>query len=153
VGKALLVDAISTTISGLTGTSSGTTYVESASGVSVGGRTGLTAIVVGLLFLPFLFVSNLAAAIPGYATAPALIVVGVFMLSGIKGINFDDFEEGFPAFLGLILIPLTYSITQGIIWAFLSYTLIKMLRRKFNEIHWMMYIICGFSILGLILMY
>ncbi len=153
VGKALLVDAISTTMSGISGTSSGTSYIESAAGVEQGGRTGLTAIVVGLLFLPFMFISNVAAAIPSYAAAPALIIVGVYMMAGVKNIKFSDFEEGFPAFLGLILIPLTYSITQGIIWGFLSYTIIKMVRGKFGDIHWMMYVISGFSILALIFMY
>ena len=88
VGKALLIDAISTTISGLFGTSSGTTYIESASGIEEGGRTGLTAVVVGLLFIPFLFIGNLAAAIPAHATAPVLVLVGVYMLSGLKQINF-----------------------------------------------------------------
>ncbi|MCD6318665.1 NCS2 family permease [Candidatus Aerophobetes bacterium] len=150
VGKALLVDAISTTISGPLGTSSGTTYIESASGVEEGGRTGLTAVTTGLLFLPFLFFSNVIETIPSFATAPALVIVGVYMMNGIKEINFKDFEEGIPAFLGLILVPLSYSITQGIIWGFLSYTLIKVLRGKAKEIHPMMYIIALFSVLALI---
>jgi AGZA family xanthine/uracil permease-like MFS transporter len=152
VGKALLVDAVSTTISGLVGSSSGTTYIESAAGVEEGGRTGLTAVVIGLLFLPFLFIANILKAVPIFATAPALVIVGVYMMEGIKEINFKDFEEGIPAFLGLILIPLTYSITQGIIWGFLSYTIIKMARGKFKEVHPMMYVISAFSILALILM-
>jgi len=150
VGKALLVDAISTTISGPLGTSSGTTYIESASGVEEGGRTGLTAITIGLLFLPFLFFSNVIRAIPSFATAPALVVVGVYMMNGIKEINFKNFEEGIPAFLALILVPLTYSITQGIIWGFLSYTLIKLLRGKGKEVHPLMYIISLFSVLALL---
>jgi len=150
VGKALLVDAISTTISGPLGTSSGTTYIESASGVEEGGKTGLTAITIGLLFLPFLFFSNVIRAIPSFATAPALVVVGVYMMNGIKEINFKNFEEGIPAFLALILVPLTYSITQGIIWGFLSYTLIKLLRGKGKEVHPLMYIISLFSVLALL---
>jgi len=150
VGKALLVDAISTTISGPLGTSSGTTYIESASGVEEGGRTGLTAVTIGLLFLPFLFFSNVIRAIPSFATAPALVVVGVYMMNGIKEINFKNFEEGIPAFLALILVPLTYSITQGIIWGFLSYTLIKLLRGKGREVHPLMYIISLFSVLALL---
>ena len=150
VGKALLVDAISTTISGPLGTSSGTTYIESASGVEEGGRTGLTAVTIGLLFLPFLFFSNVIRAIPSFATAPALVIVGVYMMNGIKEINFKNFEEGIPAFLALILVPLTYSITQGIIWGFLSYTLIKLLRGKGKEVHPLMYIISLFSVLALL---
>jgi len=150
VGKALLVDAISTTISGPLGTSSGTTYIESASGVEEGGRTGLTAVTIGLLFLPFLFFSDVIRAIPSFATAPALVIVGVYMMNGIKEINFKNFEEGIPAFLALILVPLTYSITQGIIWGFLSYTLIKLLRGKGKEVHPLMYIISLFSVLALL---
>ncbi len=150
VGKALLVDAISTTISGLFGTSSGTTYVESASGVKEGGRTGLTAITIGVLFLPFLFFSNVIKAIPFFATAPALVIVGVYMANGLKDINFKDFEEGIPAFLALILIPLSYSITQGIIWGFLSYTFVKIFLKKTKELHPMMYVISLFSIIALI---
>ena len=150
VGKALLVDAISTTISGPLGTSSGTTYIESASGVEEGRRAGLTAVTIGLLFLPFLFFSDVIRAIPSFATAPALVIVGVYMMNGIKEINFKNFEEGIPAFLALILVPLTYSITQGIIWGFLSYTLIKLLRGKGKEVHPLMYIISLFSVLALL---
>ncbi len=150
VGRALLVDAISTTVSGLFGTSSGTTYIESASGVEEGGRTGLTAITTGVLFLPFLFIGNFLKAIPAFATAPALVIVGVFMMRSVSSIDFKNMEEGIPAFLALILIPLTYSITQGLIWAFISYTLIKIILGKFKEISVMVYIIFIFSILALI---
>ncbi|MCD6578245.1 NCS2 family permease [bacterium] len=150
VGKALLVDAISTTVSGLFGTSSGTTYIESASGVEEGGRTGLTAITTGLLFLPFLFIANFLKAIPPFATAPALVIVGVYMMQGVSSVDFKNLENGIPAFLALILIPLTYSITQGIIWAFIAYTLIKVLLGKYRELSPMMYIIFIFSILALI---
>ncbi|MFH1414601.1 MAG: NCS2 family permease [Elusimicrobiota bacterium] len=150
IGKALFVDAVSTTISGLFGTSSGTTYIESAAGVQEGGRTGLTAVVVGLLFLPFLFFAGAASVIPGYATSPALVIVGVYMMTVITEINFRDFEEGFPAFLSIIMIPLTYSITQGIIWGFISYTLFKVIMGKFRELHPMMFVISLFSVLALI---
>jgi len=139
--QGLLVDAIATLSAGLFGSSSGTAYIESAAGVREGGRTGLTAVVVGLLFLPFMFFSPLLSAIPDFATAPALVIVGVFMINGVQKINFIDLEEAIPAFLALILIPLTYSITQGITWGFVSYTLLKVLTGKYKEVHLMMYII------------
>jgi adenine/guanine/hypoxanthine permease len=149
VGKALLVDAFSTTISGLCGASAGTAYVESAAGIEEGGRTGLTAVVAGLLFLPFMFLSPLLALIPAVATAPVLVIVGVFMMAPLSEIRWKDFEEAVPAFLSLVLIPLTYSITQGVIWGFLSYTMIKALTGKTRQIHWMVYFIDAFAILSL----
>jgi len=150
VRKALFVDAVSTAISGLFGTSSGTTYIESAAGVEEGGRTGLTAVVIGLLFIPFLFVGNAAKIVPSYATAPALVIVGVYMMTAVKDVDFGNIEEGIPAFLSVILIPLTYSITQGIVWGFISYTLFKVIKGNANELHPMMYVIFLFSILALI---
>ena len=151
VGRALLVDAFSTTISGLFGTSSGTTYIESAAGVEEGGRTGLTAVVTGLLFIPFMFLSPLLAFIPGVATAPILVLVGIFMIKPLRRVEWGDFEEAIPAFLALILIPLTYSITQGIIWGFISYTVIKLVRGKGKEIHPALYVIDAFAVLSLVL--
>ena len=115
VKESLIVDAFSTTISGLLGSSSGTAYIESAAGVEEGGRTGLTAIVAGLLFLPFMFLSPLLSVVPAIATAPALILVGVFMMKPVVKINWHRLDDAIPAFFGMILIPLTYSITQGII--------------------------------------
>jgi len=149
VGKALLVDAFSTTISGICGTSSGTAYVESAAGIEEGGRTGLTAVVAGLLFLPFIFLSPLLALIPAVATSPVLVIVGVFMMAPLSEIRWKDFDEAVPAFLSLVLIPLTYSITQGVIWGFPSYTMIKVLTGKTRQIHWMIYVIDAFAILSL----
>ena len=151
VGKALLVDAVSTTLSGLFGTSSGTTYIESAAGVEEGGRTGLTAVFAGLLFLPFMFLSPLLSFIPAVATAPVLVLIGVFMVRPLKKIDWANFEDAIPAFLALILIPLTYSITQGIIWGFLSYTALKVLNGKFKEIPIALWIIDAFAILSLVL--
>ena len=151
MGKALLVDAGSTTLSGLFGTSSGTVYVESAAGIEEGGRTGLTAVVTGLLFLPFMFLAPLLSFIPEVATAPVLVLVGVFMAQPLMDINWKELEDAIPAFLAVILIPLTYSITQGVIWSFLIYTFIKLLRGKWREVHWMLYIIDGFAILSLCL--
>jgi AGZA family xanthine/uracil permease-like MFS transporter len=149
VKESLIVDAVSTTISGLLGTSSGTSYIESAVGIAEGGRSGWTAIVTGLLFLPFMFLSPLLSMVPAIATAPALVLVGVFMMKPVRAIQWENSEEAIPAFLSLILIPLTYSITQGIIWGFLSWTLIKVFRGKFKEISPMLWIIDGFSILAL----
>ena len=150
VEKALLTDAFSTTISGLLGSSSGTTYIESAVGVGEGGRTGLTAVIIGLLFLPFMFLSPLLSFIPAVATAPILVLVGVFMTQPLMKIDWKNFEEAIPAFLAVILVPLTYSITQGIIWGFLTYTIIKLFLGKGREVHWMLYIIDVFAILSLV---
>lgn len=151
VGKALMVDAVSTTISGLFGTSSGTTYIESAAGVEEGGRTGLTAVFAGLLFLPFMFLSPLLDFIPAVATAPVLVLIGVYMVKPLKKLDWGNFEEVVPAFLALILIPLTYSITQGIIWGFLSYTFLKLLDGKAKEVPIALWIIDAFAILSLVL--
>ena len=150
VKASLIVDAFSTTISGLFGTSAGTAYIESATGIEEGGRTGLTAVVAGLLFLPFMFFSPLLAVIPEIATAPALIIVGVFMMKPVLKINWSNFDDAIPCFLSLFLIPLTYSITQGIIWGFLSWTIIKLAIGKKNEITPMLVIIDVFAILALI---
>lgn len=134
IKQALIVDAVATGFAGILGTSSGTAYIESASGVQQGGRTGLTAVVAGLLFIPFMFFSPLLSMIPGVATAPALVMVGVFMLKPILKINWDKFDDAIPAFLSLVLIPFTYSITQGIIWGFLGWTFIKLVTGKYKEI-------------------
>ena len=150
VDKSLQVDAISTTISGLFGTSAGTSYIESATGIEEGGKTGLTAVVAGLLFLPFIFLSPLLSVVPAIATAPALVLVGAFMMKPVLKIDWGNLEDAIPAFLALILIPLTYSITQGIIWGFLSWTLIKIVTGKISEIPWMLYVIDVFAILALI---
>lgn len=149
--ESLIVDAFSTTISGLAGTSSGTAYIESATGVEEGGRTGLTAIVSGLLFIPFMFFSPLLSIVPSIATAPALILVGVFMMKTVTKINWDKLDDAIPAFFGMILIPLTYSITQGIIWGFISWTIIKLFTGKRNEVSWMLIIIDILAIFALFL--
>jgi len=149
VGKAMLVDATATTISGLFGTSSATTYIESASGIEDGGRTGLTAVVAGLLFLPFMFFSPILQFVPAVATAPILVVVGVFMMKPLMNLDWRDYEESIPAFIAMILIPLTFSITQGIVWGFIIYTCVKLINGKWNDIHWMLYIITVLSIVGL----
>jgi len=149
--RALLIDAVSTTIAGPLGSSSGTTYIESAAGIEAGGRTGLTAVIVGLLFLPFLYLAPLIETVPIIATAPALILVGLYMIRAMVNINFKKIDEGLPAFLALILIPLTSSITQGISWSFIFYTFLKVLKGEEREIHPMLYVIVIFAALALTL--
>jgi AGZA family xanthine/uracil permease-like MFS transporter len=138
--KVLLTDAIGTTVGAVLGTSTVTTYIESAAGIEEGGRTGMTALVTGLLFLAIgLFIAPLAGAIPAFATAPALVIVGYYMLSAVREINFTDPTEAIPAFLVLITIPYTYSIADGIGAGFISYTLLKLFSGKGKEIHPLMY--------------
>lgn len=148
VGQALLVDAISTTLSGVVGSSSGTAYIESAAGVAEGGRSGLTAVVAGLLFLPFMFLAPLLGLIPSVATAPILVLVGLFMLSAAKDIDWSDYRESVPAFIALVAIPLTYSITQGILLAFITYTLMSLLLKK--SVPLLLWIISALSVVLLI---
>lgn len=149
VKQSLIVDALATTVSGIFGTSSGTAYIESAAGVEQGGRTGMTAVVAGLLFIPFMFLSPLLSVVPSIATAPALILVGVFMMKPVIKINWSNFDDAIPAFFGMILIPLTYSITQGIIWGFISWTIIKIVIGKKEEVSWMLIIIDIFAVAAL----
>jgi AGZA family xanthine/uracil permease-like MFS transporter len=151
IKQALIVDAFVTGIAGILGSSPGTSYIESAAGVKEGGRTGFTAITAGLLFIPFMFLSPLLSIVPAIATAPALVLVGVFMIRPVLKINWDKFDDAIPAFLGMILIPLTYSITQGIVWSFLSWTVIKAALHKWREISVMLVIIDIFAVLALVL--
>jgi AGZA family xanthine/uracil permease-like MFS transporter len=150
IRKSLIVDAFSTTIAGLTGSSPGTAYIESAVGIEQGGKTGLTAIAGAILFLPFLFLSPLLSAIPAIATAPALVLVGVFMMKPVVKINWSQLHEAFPAFLAMVLIPFTYSITQGIIWGFLSWTALHIATGRTKEISLALWIIDIFAVLALI---
>ena len=124
--RGLIVDAVATGSAGLFGSSPGTAYVESVAGIRMGGRTGRTAIVTGLCFVPCLFIAPLAAAIPPYATAAVLIMVGATMFQTITRIEFDRLEIGVPAFATLILIPLTFSITQGILWGFILHVVLHL---------------------------
>ena len=141
IGKAMLVDAVGVSFGALMGTSTMTAYVESAAGISEGGRTGLTAITTGVLFLLALFISPLAGMIPDAATAPALIIVGVLMASSVLDIDFSDFTEGFPAFITFVLMPFTYSIATGIAGGIIFYTLLKVGTGKAKQVHWMMYLL------------
>lgn len=127
VGRALMADALATTAGAALGVSTVTTYVESSTGVSAGGRTGYTAITVGILFLAAMFFSPIFIAIPSCATAPALIYVGYLMLSAAKDINFTNITEGFPAFVTIAAMPLTYSIGDGLTLGILSYVLVNVL--------------------------
>jgi AGZA family xanthine/uracil permease-like MFS transporter len=139
IGKAMLVDAFGVSFGALMGTSTVTAYVESAAGIGEGGRTGLTAVTTGILFLLALLIAPLAAMIPGAATAPALIIVGVLMASSVVDIDFKDFTEGFPAFMTFVLMPFTYSIANGIAGGIFFYTVLKVTSGKAKQVHWMMY--------------
>ncbi|WP_274922701.1 solute carrier family 23 protein, partial [Escherichia coli] len=123
--QALYVDSISSVTGSFIGTSSVTAYIESSSGVSVGGRTGLTAVVVGLLFLLVIFLSPLAGMVPGYAAAGALIYVGVLMTSSLARVNWQDLTESVPAFITAVMMPFSFSITEGIALGFISYCVMK----------------------------
>lgn len=151
VKESLTTDAVATTLAGLVGSSPGTAFVESAVGIEAGGRTGLTAVVGGLLFLPFLFLAPLLSMIPAIATAPALVLVGAFMVRPVVKINWMELDEAIPAFLAMVLIPFTYSITQGIIWGFLSWTALKLVTGKRSEISPALWVINAFAILSLLL--
>ncbi|MDI3521280.1 MAG: adenine/guanine/hypoxanthine permease [Anaerophaga sp.] len=139
--QALFADAVGTTVGSLLGTSTVTTYVESASGVAEGGRTGLTSLTTAGMFLLALFLSPLFLMVPAAATAPALIMVGSFMMSPILKINFDDYSESIPAFLTIIMMPLAYSIAEGIVFGMLSYVALKLLSGKTKDVSWVMYIL------------
>jgi AGZA family xanthine/uracil permease-like MFS transporter len=141
VGRPLLVDSLAAVAGGAAGVSSNTTYIESAAGVADGGRTGLTAVTTGVLFLLAILLSPIALIVPSAATAPALVLVGYLMFTLIRDIPVADVEEGLPALLTMILMPLTYDITVGIGAGFISWVLIKAVRGKMAEIHWLMWIV------------
>ena len=135
VGRALVADAVGTIFGSLTGTSTVTSYIESAAGVAAGARTGLSNIFVAGLFLLAAFCAPLAAAIPGYATAPALILVGALMTESIGRVEWQDFTEAIPAFVTLLATPLTFSIATGLSLGLISYTLVKVAAGKFRDRH------------------
>lgn len=132
--EGLIVDAWATLSAGLFGTSSGTAYVESIAGIRMGGRTGTTAVVTALCFVPCLFIGPTAAAVPDYATSPVLILVGVAMFGTVAAIPFDRIEVAVPAFATLVLIPLTFSITQGILWGFVLHALLYSIVGRGREV-------------------
>ena len=141
VKRALFADAIGTTVGAVLGTSTVTTYVESAAGVAEGGKTGMTALTVAGMFVLALFFAPIFMIIPAAATAPALIIVGLFMISPIMKIDLDDFTESIPAFFTIIMMPLTYSIAEGIVFGMLSFVILKLLTGRYKEIKPIMYVI------------
>ncbi|MDH5293035.1 MAG: NCS2 family permease [Acidimicrobiia bacterium] len=143
IGKLLLVDSLGAIAGGLGGVSSNTSYIESGAGVAEGGKTGLTAVVTGVLFLLAMIIAPIAGIIPAQATAPVLIFVGFLMTGLLKGIDFEDVEEGLPALLTMILMPLTYSITVGIGAGFVTHVVVKVFRGKTREIPILMWIVAA----------
>ena len=151
VKQAFMADSIATTVGAILGTSTTTTYVESAAGVAQGGRSGLTALIVGACFVIAMFFSPLFLSIPSAATAPALIIVGLLMAEQIKNVNFDDFSESIPAFVCMLMMPLTYSISNGILIGMITYVLMNMICGKFKKLSPAMYILATLFILKYIL--
>ena len=151
VKQAFMADSIATTAGALLGTSTTTTYVESAAGVAQGGRSGLTALVVGGCFVIAMFFSPLFLSIPSAATAPALVIVGLLMVEQIKNVDFDDFSESIPAFVCMLMMPLTYSISNGILIGMITYVLMNMICGKFKKLSPAMYILAVLFILKYIL--
>jgi AGZA family xanthine/uracil permease-like MFS transporter len=144
--QGLIVDAWATLCAGLVGTSSGTAYIESVAGIQAGGRTGLTSVFTALCFLPCFFLAPLAGMVPLYATAPVLILVGASMFASVAGLSFKKMEDLLPAFLTIILIPLTFSITQGILWGFISHTALYLMAGRRRELHPVMYALALVSV-------
>ena len=141
IGKAMLVDATGVSLGALLGTSTITAYIESAAGIGAGGRSGLTAVTCGVLFLLALFFTPLAGLIPDAATAPALIIVGSLMMEAVRHIDFTDFTESLPAFLTIVLMPFTYSIANGVSAGLVMYPLLKLVTGRGKEVHWIVYVL------------
>ena len=151
VGRVLMADAIGTVAGSMLGTSTVTSFVESSSGVAEGGKTGLTAMTTGILFLVALFLSPIFLAIPSFATAPALVIVGFFMASSIKKMEFDgDLADAVGGYLAFLMMPLTYSIANGIMFGVLAWFIIKVCTGQLKKIHPVMYIVCALFIIRVI---
>ena len=148
---ALFADALATTVGAVLGTSTVTTFVESASGVSDGGRSGLTALTAGVLFLVALLFSPILTTIPSFATTPALVVVGLMMVENVRDIDFSDYTEGFPAFMTILMMVVCYSISEGLVFGVISYVLLKLFGGKKNELNPVIVIIAILFFLKLIL--
>jgi AGZA family xanthine/uracil permease-like MFS transporter len=144
--RLLAIDAIATITGALFGTSTTTAYIESAAGIEQGGRTGLTSVVTGAMFLLAILFVPLVGVVPGYATAPALVMVGLFMMKEVRVINFSDIQESFPAFIIIVMIALSYSISTGLAFGFISFVLIKSASGKIREVKPTMWIIAGLSL-------
>ncbi|NLX65460.1 MAG: NCS2 family permease [Bacteroidales bacterium] len=149
--RALFADALGTTVGAVLGTSTVTSYVESASGVAVGGRTGLTALSTAIMFGLALFFAPLFLMVPASATAPALILVGLFMISSVVKINFEDMTEALPAFLTIVMMPFAFSIAQGIVFGMLSFVFLKTLSGKFKQISVTMWVIFVLFIIKMVI--
>jgi len=149
--RGLIVDAIATLTAGLAGTSPGTAYVESIAGIRMGARTGRASVVTALCFVPCFFLAPLAAAVPGYATAAVLVLVGASMFQSIARIDFSSIEDALPAFVTVVLIPLTLSITQGILWGFLLYALLYAVSGRWREVSLTLWLLSALSA-GLLLL-
>ena len=147
LNQAFMADSIATTVGAMLGTSTTTTYVESAAGVAQGGRTGLTAFVVGCCFVVALFFSPLFLSIPAAATAPALIIVGLLMLEPVAKIQWNDFTEAIPAFICVIMMPFTYSISNGILLGMIAYVVINVMSGRYKKISTTMYILAVLFVL------
>lgn len=145
--KALMADAIGTTVGSILGTSTITTFVESSAGVAEGGRTGLTTIVTGFMFLISLFLAPLFDSVPSAATAPALIIVGVMMITPVKEIDFEDMTEAIPSFMTIIIMVCASSISSGIMFGVMTYVIIKVLTGKFKELHIATYVVAALFLL------
>lgn len=151
IKKALFADALGTTFGAMLGTSTVTAYVESASGVAAGGRTGLTSLSTATMFLLALFFAPVFLMVPASATAPALILVGLFMISAVVSINFEDMTEALPAFLTIVMMPFAFSIAQGIVFGMLSFVILKALNGKFKQISTTMWVIFALFIVKMAL--
>jgi AGZA family xanthine/uracil permease-like MFS transporter len=141
IGKAMAVDATGVSVGALLGTSTITAFIESAAGIGAGGRTGLTSVVCGILFLLALFFTPLVGLIPNAATAPALIIVGALMMESVSHIDFSDFTESVPAFLTIVMMPFTYSIANGVSAGLVLYPLLKLVTGRGREVHWIVYVL------------
>jgi adenine/guanine/hypoxanthine permease len=143
INRILVADATASIVGSLTGTSTVVSYVESAAGVEAGGRSGVTAIVAGLLFIVALFAAPAVGVIPNAATAPALIVVGCLMMGVVQEIDWQDPEVSIPAFLTMLAIPLTFSIANGLAFGFIAFAALKLLRGKWRQVNWLVYVLAG----------
>ena len=152
LNRILFADATATIAGSMAGTSTVVSYIESAAGVAVGGRTGMASIVTGLLFIVSLFVAPLVASIPAAATAPALILVGALMISAVTEIQWDDPLVAVPAFLTLITIPLTFSIANGLAFGITSFSILRLLRGEATRKDWMLFLLAALFILRFIYM-
>lgn len=150
--RALFADSIATSVGAVFGTSNTTTYVESAAGIGAGGRTGLTSVITSLCFAASAFLSTFVSAVPFAATAPALVVVGIMMMSAFKDIDWNDFSEAVPAFFAGVFMALCYSISYGIAAGFVFYCVVKICRKKYREIHPIIWVSTGLFILNFILL-